>query len=83
MLDTALKDQARRIAEVYKLSPREEEIIAYLLAGRNRPYIRDALFISLNTVNTHIKNAFAKLDIHSQQELLDVARSEFPIQFQR
>lgn len=77
-LDAMLSDQARRMAVSYKLSPREEEIVAYLLAGRNRPYIRDTLFISLNTVNTHIKNAFAKMDIHSQQELLDIARAEFP-----
>ena len=77
-LDAMLSDQARRMAVSYRLSPREEEIVAYLLAGRNRPYIRDTLFISLNTVNTHIKNAFTKMDIHSQQELLDIARAEFP-----
>ncbi|MBC5585280.1 hypothetical protein H8S61_13885 [Eggerthella sp. NSJ-70] len=79
LIDAALREQAHRMAGAYKLSPREEEIVAHLLAGRNRPYIRDALFISLNTVNTHIKNAFAKMDVHSQQELLDVARAEFPI----
>ena len=79
LIHAALGDQAHRMAERYRLSPREEEIIAYLLAGRNRPYIRDTLFISLNTVNTHIRNAFAKMDVHSQQELLDVARAEFPV----
>lgn len=76
--DQALRGQARAMAERYRLSPREEEILYYLLSGRNRPYIRDALFISLNTVNTHIRNVFAKVDVHSQQELLDVAREEFP-----
>ncbi|WP_285833831.1 hypothetical protein [Adlercreutzia aquisgranensis] len=25
------------------------------------------------------RNAFAKMDVHSQQELLDVARAEFPV----
>ena len=76
--EQALRGQARAMAERYRLSPREEEILYYLLSGRNRPYIRDALFISLNTVNTHIRNIFAKVDVHSQQELLDVAREEFP-----
>lgn len=79
LIDAVLSEQAHRMAEAYRLSPREEEIVAHLLAGRNRPYIRDTLFISLNTVNTHIKNAFAKMEVHSQQELLDVARAEFPI----
>ena len=78
LMDRAMQSQTQRIAQLYSLSRREAEIIGYLLAGRNRPYIRDRLCISLNTVNTHIRNIFGKLDVHSQQELLDLAEREFP-----
>ena len=59
----------------FGLTKRETEIAAMLLAGRSRPYIRDELIISLNTVHTHAKNILAKCGVHSQQELMDLARS--------
>ena len=46
------------------------------MEGRNRPYIRDELFISLNTVNAHARSIYAKCNVHSQQELLDLAREK-------
>jgi DNA-binding CsgD family transcriptional regulator len=61
-----------RLAADHGLSHREEEVLSYLLMGRNRPYIRDALFISINTVNTHTKSIYTKLNVHSQQELIDL-----------
>lgn len=73
-LDAICRRQAHGLAEAYGLSPREEELVALILAGRSRPYIRDTLYISLNTVNTHIRNAYAKMGVHSQRELLDLAR---------
>lgn len=47
--------------------------IAFLLAqGRSRPYIREKLFISKNTVATHIRHIYGKMDIHSREELIDL-----------
>ncbi len=60
----------------YGLTERETEIAELLLAGRSRPYIRDELVISLNTVHTHASNIFAKCDVHSQQEFIDLAHQE-------
>ena len=65
--------KAAQLAHRYGLSAREQEILVYLLMGRNRPYIRDALYISINTVNTHAKRIYAKTGVHSQQELIDLA----------
>ena len=45
-----------------------------LLAGRSRPYIRDELIISLNTVHAHARNIYAKCGVHSQQEFMDLLR---------
>lgn len=67
---------ARRIAVArrYGLSNRETEIFLMLAQGRSRPYIRDALVLSKNTVATHIRHIYEKLGIHSQQELIDLVQ---------
>lgn len=74
IIDSAAVSQARVLGEIFGLSPREQEILGYLLSGRSRPFIRDELVLSLNTVNTHVRNIYAKVNVHSQQELLTLAR---------
>lgn len=54
------------------LSARETEILGYLARGRSQPYIREELMLSKNTVATHIKHLYQKLNVHSRQELLDL-----------
>ena len=75
IIDSVAMSQAGVLSERYGLSPREREILGYLLAGRSRPYIRDELVLSLNTVNTHVRNIYAKVGVHSQQELLTLVRT--------
>ena len=58
------------VSERYGLSERETEVLELVGKGRDLPYIRDHLFISRNTVNTHIKHIYAKTGVHSKQELL-------------
>ena len=77
-IDSIAATQAQALTARFGLSEREQEILGYLLAGRSRPYVRDALHLSLNTVNTHVRNIFAKADVHSQQELLTLARTTVP-----
>ena len=60
------------IARVHGLTPREEETFAMLARGRNREYIENALQVSRNTVKAHVKHVYAKLGIHSHQELIDL-----------
>ncbi len=74
-LDSLFDTQAHFLQREFGLTKRETEIAAMLLAGRSRPYIRDELVISLNTVHTHAKNILAKCGVHSQQELMDLARN--------
>lgn len=63
------------LAERFGLSPRETDVARLLLAGRNRPYIKEALFISVGTVNSHISNIYRKTGVNSQQELISLAES--------
>jgi len=66
------------VAKLYQLSPRETEILGYLAKGRNAGYIQEELVISPHTVKSHIYNIYRKLDIHSQQKLMDFVE-EFPL----
>ena len=73
--DEVTQDNDENFYREYNITPREQEIIAYLLKGRSVPYIRDELFISQNTVKTHIKHIYAKTDVSNRQELIDLIES--------
>lgn len=65
--ETALEKVAREAG----LTKRETEVTALLLEGRSLRIIQQELFISEGTARTHAKRIYAKLDIHSKQELID------------
>ena len=68
----SLDERCREVAAGYGLTERETEIFGLLARGRDVGYIEKELFISRNTVNTHRKNLYRKLGIHTQQELLSL-----------
>ncbi len=61
------------------LSPRETEVFELLVKGRSAPFIRDELCISLNTVTSHIKHIYTKLEVHTRQELIDLVDQAHPL----
>lgn len=72
-MDTArqlIGSQASDISRRFSLSSREEEILILLAMGWSRSHIKSELYISMGTVNTHISHIYAKLGIHSKEELL-------------
>ena len=71
----ALQGSLDEIAGRYFLSAREVDILALLVAGRSGPYIADHFCISANTVKTHIRHIYTKLDVHDRQELLDLVQA--------
>lgn len=58
--------------ERYALTPREGDVLRLLARGRTSPVIQEKLFLSHNTVKTHVRHIYAKMAIHSQQELIDL-----------
>ena len=64
------------IAQRYGFSPRETEVFELLAKGRNRVYISQKLVVSDNTTRTHMRNIYRKLEVHSQQELIDVLEKD-------
>lgn len=55
-----------------RLTERESEIAILLLKGRTYKMIAEELFLSQNTVKTHIKNIYSKFDIQSRMELVNL-----------
>lgn len=60
----------------YKLSAREKEILSRLSKGEGLKAMASELSISLDTVRTHIKNIYEKLQVHSQTEAVSKALNE-------
>lgn len=55
--------------EELNLTSREKEILNLLIKGYSYKEIAAALFISVETLNSHIKNIYRKLDVHSRSEI--------------
>ena len=58
------------VADEYALSPREREILHYLGRGYGPRYLATILPIKENTIRSHVRNIYAKTDVHTQAELL-------------
>ncbi len=54
---------------VSALSQREHEIVRLAVAGQSTPDIARHLFLSERTIETHLRNAYTKLDVNSKLEL--------------
>lgn len=73
-ISNELQMRSQNMSEKYGLSPRETEILGYLLEGRSHPYIRDALYISISTVNTHVRHIYEKTSVNTKQGLIDLSK---------
>jgi DNA-binding NarL/FixJ family response regulator len=56
------------------LTKRETQILEGIAGGKSRRKIATELYIDLETVKTHIKNIYHKLDVNSKDEALKIAR---------
>lgn len=55
-----------------ELTAREREVFDLLIKGRDAQHIAGKLGVSYHTVRCHIRHIYEKLDVHSQQDLLDL-----------
>jgi len=63
--------EAQQNIELEKLSQREQEILLHLSKGLRYKEIADALFVSTETVRTHIRNIYQKLQVNSRTDALN------------
>lgn len=61
------------LAAEHGLTPRECELLKYLLQGRSVPWISERFVISEGTTRTHVQNIYKKIGVHSKQELISLA----------
>jgi two-component system, response regulator PdtaR len=57
-----------------QLTKMEYNILLLIWEGKSNKGLSEALFISINTVKTHIKNIYEKFDVNSRNELLVLLR---------
>ena len=62
------------LADIYGLTAREYEVLVYLAQGYGNSYISEALFISQNTVRTHIHNTYRKMGVSTREQVIDLTR---------
>ena len=56
------------------LSKRETQILEQIADGKSRSQIAKDLFIDLETVRSHIKNIYLKLDVNSRADAIRLAK---------
>ncbi len=62
------------LAQTEQLSPSELRVLRYLPTNLSRPEIASELSVSVNTVNTHIRNIYAKLQAQDRSTAVRRAR---------
>lgn len=74
-LTDRLSKQAQVLREQYRLSARETEVMEYIARGYTVARTAEELIVSENTIRTHSKCIYAKLDVHKKQELIDMLKA--------
>lgn len=66
-------EQAAAAVEALHLTPRESEVLAQLVDDVPETDIAESLGVSPHTVRTHVKNLYAKLQVHSRAQAVRAA----------
>jgi DNA-binding CsgD family transcriptional regulator/tetratricopeptide (TPR) repeat protein len=59
----------------YGLTSKEKEVLGYIAKGMKNKQIAETMFVSDNTVKTHIKNIYLKLDVKNRVEATMLIRN--------
>ena len=76
MVIQSMQQSAKPAINNYNLTQREKEILSNLSKGNSYKLIAADLIISIDTVRTHIKNIYQKLQVHTQTEAVSKAMNE-------
>lgn len=61
-------------SEQSPLTRRETEILEQIANGKTRGKIAEEMFIDIETVKSHLKNIYSKLDVHSRADAIKTAK---------
>lgn len=65
-------DHFYQFIKTYNLTTREQDILKYLLDGKNTQEISDILYISIGTVKTHVHNIYQKTNVTKKIQLIEL-----------
>lgn len=69
----AIVARCEALGAQFGLSEREGQVLVLIAEGRSSARIQEDLSIAAGTVNYHTRNIYAKLGVHSRQEIIDMA----------
>jgi len=72
---TMFRDQNVK-SDGYDLSERENEILSLLVEGLSKKQIAEKIFLSHHTVDSHIRNIYVKLEVHTRGSAVSKAIKE-------
>ncbi len=73
-LKAVQRERTEHEALLDRLTRREKEILGWLATGMSLDAIASQLFLSRNTVRTHVQNTLGKLNVHSAVAAVALAR---------
>lgn len=73
LLDMAVSDEGVEQDPVH-ITPREHQILELIAVGKSNKQISSEIFLSIETVKTHIKKIFSKLEVKNRLEAVAAAR---------
>lgn len=68
----AIERRCEELVCAHGLTAREAQVLGLLARGRNAAYIQETLTLSRNTVKSYVARVYAKLGVHSHQEVIDL-----------
>lgn len=66
---SALEHACALITGDFRLTEREHDVLLRLAQGKTKKEIAEELFVTQNTIKTHQRNLYTKLDVHSLDDL--------------
>ncbi len=74
-IDLDISNDRQALKDKFSLSDREVEVTELLAKGMTNEGISENLFISINTVKSHIKSIYGKLNVSNRLQLLNLLGS--------
>ena len=65
-------ERVEELSRTYRLSPREQEVLALLAEGKTGRVIQQELFIAEGTFKAHTRHIYEKMGINSRKELFEL-----------
>lgn len=69
--ESSVEARCARAAREHDLTRREEDMLRLIMEGRTQPEIARELFVSRDTVKTHVRNLYRKMGVSSKGELVE------------